>query len=76
MAYKTSHAEREESEVSKWAKDLGIKVEQFSKEQVLKTQPDIAMDIAGAFWYKSDACLLYTSPSPRDRTRSRMPSSA
>ena len=28
-------------------------------------------------FYKSDkACLLYTSPSPRDRTRSRMPSSA
>ena len=26
---------------------------------------------------KSDKdCLLYTSPSPRDRTRSRMPSSA
>ena len=25
---------------------------------------------------KSEACLLYTSPSPRDRTRSRMPSSA
>ena len=24
----------------------------------------------------SDACLLYTSPSPRDRTRYRMPSSA
>ena len=24
----------------------------------------------------SDVCLLYTSPSPRDRTRSRMPSSA
>ena len=24
----------------------------------------------------SDCCLLYTSPSPRDRTRSRMPSSA
>ena len=23
-----------------------------------------------------DLCLLYTSPSPRDRTRSRMPSSA
>ena len=55
MAYKTSHAEKEESEISKWAKDLGIKVEQFSKEQVLKIQPDIAMDIAGAFWYKSDA---------------------
>ena len=25
---------------------------------------------------KKKACLLYTSPSPRDRTRSRMPSSA
>ena len=24
----------------------------------------------------SEDCLLYTSPSPRDRTRSRMPSSA
>ena len=26
--------------------------------------------------YAVDNCLLYTSPSPRDRTRSRMPSSA
>ena len=26
--------------------------------------------------YASGGCLLYTSPSPRDRTRSRMPSSA
>ena len=25
---------------------------------------------------QSSSCLLYTSPSPRDRTRSRMPSSA
>ena len=25
---------------------------------------------------KQSVCLLYTSPSPRDRTRSRMPSSA
>ena len=29
-----------------------------------------AADITGMY------CLLYTSPSPRDRTRSRMPSSA
>ena len=27
-------------------------------------------------FFTADACLLYTSPSPRDRTRSRMPSSA
>ena len=26
--------------------------------------------------YSYVTCLLYTSPSPRDRTRSRMPSSA
>ena len=26
--------------------------------------------------HKFNSCLLYTSPSPRDRTRSRMPSSA
>ena len=25
---------------------------------------------------RGNTCLLYTSPSPRDRTRSRMPSSA
>ena len=29
------------------------------------------VDIEGVY-----SCLLYTSPSPRDRTRSRMPSSA
>ena len=27
-------------------------------------------------WLELNICLLYTSPSPRDRTRSRMPSSA
>ena len=28
------------------------------------------------YFNKDKVCLLYTSPSPRDRTRSRMPSSA
>ena len=28
------------------------------------------------YYCHSCTCLLYTSPSPRDRTRSRMPSSA
>ena len=32
-----------------------------------------ALTNAGA---EASDCLLYTSPSPRDRTRSRMPSSA
>ena len=33
---------------------------------------EIAIMLTARFW----GCLLYTSPSPRDRTRSRMPSSA
>ena len=33
-------------------------------------------DVAKAFGAGSDFCLLYTSPSPRDRQKSRMPSSA
>ena len=32
--------------------------------------------VAGKITEDSQICLLYTSPSPRDRTRSRMPSSA
>ena len=33
----------------------------------------IFVGVFGVMFY---SCLLYTSPSPRDRTRSRMPSSA
>ena len=32
--------------------------------------------LRGGKLVQSCVCLLYTSPSPRDRTRSRMPSSA
>ena len=44
--------------------------------------PESEMVITWQRWYvleileKNGICLLYTSPSPRDRTRSRMPSSA
>ena len=33
-------------------------------------------ELVDPFGGRDDLCLLYTSPSPRDRTRSRMPSSA
>ena len=33
-------------------------------------------NVLGIKAYRNIGCLLYTSPSPRDRTRSRMPSSA
>src|SRR5665811_766151 len=54
----------------------------------LKTQPKeidlflkrITNFIMEWLWFQKETfpsiCLLYTSPSPRDRTRSRMPSSA
>ena len=43
------------------------------REQALSI-PGAVVDALGV--ELSDLCLLYTSPSPRDRTRSRMPSSA
>ena len=36
----------------------------------------ISYGIAMNMGRRMKACLLYTSPSPRDRTRARMPSSA
>ena len=35
-----------------------------------------SMTVNNVVYDESNPCLLYTSPSPRDRTRSRMPSSA
>ena len=44
----------------------------------LKEEAPELLDYIGDFKFYLDyyTCLLYTSPSPRDRTRSRMPSSA
>ena len=40
-------------------------------------RPDIILDLLFLLLLSVlQTCLLYTSPSPRDRTRSRMPSSA
>ena len=45
----------------------------FAHWKYLKTNNEIYKGLTKAW---SKGCLLYTSPSPRDRTRSRMPSSA
>ena len=42
----------------------------------LKAQMRIGIETGDADAVESGACLLYTSPSPRDRQKSRMPSSA
>ena len=43
---------------------------------IFKWEDDIEETKEFEITIKSKLCLLYTSPSPRDRTRSRMPSSA
>ena len=48
-------------------------------QAIAKNDPKIAIALSAALGVESaliNGCLLYTSPSPRDRTRSRMPSSA
>ena len=49
-----------------------------SNDDLQKSFDKILMDtrLSGKMVWIPNICLLYTSPSPRDRTRSRMPSSA
>ena len=51
-------------------------VEQFSLWFSQAMDANIIEPSAMSLATSDDTCLLYTSPSPRDRTRSRMPSSA
>ena len=55
--------------------DYSYQKENFSFEQDYSSSKVVAVPRS---WVKLNIkpCLLYTSPSPRDRTRSRMPSSA
>ena len=50
-----------------WARQDRLYVKQFEEETNMRVQ--MLVDV-------SSSCLLYTSPSPRDRQKSRMPSSA
>ena len=42
----------------------------------MTTAVDTGREIQVQFITQNNSCLLYTSPSPRDRQKSRMPSSA
>ena len=53
-----------------------IGIFQWEREVRQLISIDIEMDFDNKQAAKSDNCLLYTSPSPRDATLSRMPSSA
>ena len=43
---------------------------------IMVSVADLAEKLGAGVYHDNQDCLLYTSPSPRDRTRSRMPSSA
>ena len=61
---------------------LAARVVHYGMYACLALIPLTGLLIGLLFWlgfkdgFLINACLLYTSPSPRDRTRSRMPSSA
>ena len=50
---------------------------EITEQAMARLAEEIARERYGALHFECiTLCLLYTSPSPRDRTRSRMPSSA
>ena len=55
-------------------KELGLKEDEYLRiREILGRRPtDAELAMYSIMW----SCLLYTSPSPRDRQKSRMPSSA
>ena len=68
------------SSVSKITKELDEKVEEFLSKPIEHEIPYLIIDatyvkVRDGLHYENN-CLLYTSPSPRDRQKSRMPSSA
>ena len=50
--------------------------DEFQADVLDPNTDTVADDFRQDLEIKVTNCLLYTSPSPRDRTRSRMPSSA
>ena len=51
-------------------------IEKIDFSEVLKSDGVVDIITEGDIEGQNDVCLLYTSPSPRDATLSRMPSSA
>ena len=55
--------------ITQWPKNIDLVIHLAGKSGVRESLTDPA-----GYWFNN--CLLYTSPSPRDRQKSRMPSSA
>ena len=67
------------SSIDKLLSSLELDSEALTYTLAVTYRPNKKLQINGLFssgFRNPNICLLYTSPSPRDRTRSRMPSSA
>ena len=68
-----------EEELAKYGLWKEVKEENYTSNCLIQAlipslEEEVIIDLKQAV--RNSTCLLYTSPSPRDRTRSRMPSSA
>ena len=71
----------DEGKVIKWHKNVGDEIKEgdiLCEVETDKTAAEIPSTVNGTLTEITapEGCLLYTSPSPRDATLSRMPSSA
>ena len=80
MAYLFVEASKLPTELIEKLRNDGILIKPYADIQSFLKQLDskqkVLIDKSTTSILLYQACLLYTSPSPRDRTRSRMPSSA
>ena len=63
-------------ELQSEGRNLSFSVGNMYLGRIKKLMPGLNACFVDVGYEKDAFCLLYTSPSPRDRTRSRMPSSA
>ena len=73
-------------EIKDELENLSLFLSEMKKKNSFKVPENYFAELSANVWEevqkdkvvveKVRPCLLYTSPSPRDRTRSRMPSSA
>ena len=78
-ALKAAERAEENTTLAKFIRNLESRIfAQLSKQLVDNMFGNDEASLFGSFTLEGNniTCLLYTSPSPRDRTRSRMPSSA
>lgn len=57
MWYKTAKKEKAEIETARQAETFGMSVEMITPEQAQTLEPELAPDVAGGVWYKTDAHL-------------------